>query len=187
VISYQTAQDPESLFEDVYAVYRDVFTEPPHSQDEHQLRDFVTGYPSHTRAPGFKLETAHINNQLVGFGYGSAKPAGWWWGYGDTEPADEILNVPKFAVFEWAVVRSQRGQGVGRQILARLLAERPEPWATLWSHPASDAYRIYLRTGWTRVATCQRPGWPAMAAMVLRLPGSRGHREAPARRFSIHP
>lgn len=84
-----------------------------------------------------------------------------------TEPAPEIKAAEKFILFEWAVLKTYRGQGIGEAVLTRLLAGRPETWLTLCAHPEGDAYQIYRRAGWEPVAPVRREGWPAMVAMVL--------------------
>ena len=99
---------------------------------------------------------------LVGAAYGWTMPAGVWWSRADNDPPPEIEAADKFAVMEWIVHPDRRGEGIGAELMRRLLADRPEPWATLASDPRSAARAIYGRNGWAQVATSRLPWGPPM-------------------------
>lgn len=169
MLKYETPPEPTTEANDLAEVYRHVFAEPPYNEGDEQVREFIDNYAKQAEQPGFQLVTAREDGRLVGFAYGSAQPPGWWWRYCDTQPAEQLEQAAKFAVFEWAVLADHRGQGIGRALLDLLLTGRPEPWATLTVNPAVNAYRIYQRTGWSQVGISDRDGWPAMPVMVKRL------------------
>jgi hypothetical protein len=94
--------------------------------------------------------------------------SGRWFRNPLVEPPGDIKNAPKFAVIEWMVRKRYRGTGAGRQLLDRILADRPEPYAILTSNPDSAARRIYDRLGW-RFMSATRPSdlMPSMDVLVL--------------------
>lgn len=152
---------------DLYAV---VYAEPPYGEGPEQVRRFADGLPDEAARPGFRLVVAEDGSGLVGAAYGWTMPAGRWWSQADSEPSADILRADKLAVMEWMVRPSRRGEGIGAGLMRRLLADRPERWATLASDPRSAARRMYERAGWRQVARSTLPWGPAMDVLVLRLP-----------------
>lgn len=69
-------------------------------------------------------------------------------------------------VQEWAVLPNGRGRGVGRRLMAELLTDRGEPWATLTVNVDAPARDVYLRWGWRRVATTRPGAGPRMDVLV---------------------
>ncbi len=70
---------------------------------------------------------------------------------------------------EWMVRPASRRAGIGRVLLDRLLADRPEPWAVLASNPAAAARRIYERWGWKPVGATEPDSMPPMDLLALPL------------------
>jgi ribosomal protein S18 acetylase RimI-like enzyme len=142
----------------------------PYREGLQDVRAFVRNYTEDADHPGLGVLVARDDDTLVGFGYGTARPPGEWWPGCDAPPPPEIMQNPSFAVYEWAVDKPYRGRGVGREIMVRLLADRPEPWATLAVHQDADAYRIYLRAGWRQMCLSYLADRPTMAVLVRRIP-----------------
>lgn len=82
--------------------------------------------------------------------------------------APEVLAASKFAVIELDVVKSYRGQGLGKALLQEILANRHERFATLAALPGTQAHAMYLRWGWRNVGIIGGAG-PVMDAMLLPL------------------
>jgi ribosomal protein S18 acetylase RimI-like enzyme len=106
---------------------------------------------------------------VVGFAYGYAQPAGKWWRGADKPAPAEVKAGPTFAVMEWAVLPDRRGDGIGRALMAELLAGRTEPYAVLTVNPTADARRLYERLGWQHVASTKPGNSSGMDVMLLRL------------------
>ncbi|MBE1485863.1 GNAT family N-acetyltransferase [Plantactinospora soyae] len=157
-------------------LYATVYAEPPYEEGPEQVAVFAEKLPEETTRPGFSVVAAHRDRDLVGGAYGWTMPAGEWWSRADAGPDPEVLAVAKFAVMEWIVHPGHRQQGIGAQMMRRLLASRPEAWATLASDPRSLARRLYERAGWRKVGASRLPWGPAMDLLVLPLPAIRGRR-----------
>jgi GNAT superfamily N-acetyltransferase len=94
-------------------------------------------------------------------------PAGRWWSRADQQPPADIRDVDKLAVMEWIVHPDRRGEGIGAELIRRLLEDRQERYATLASDPRSAARGMYERAGWRQVARTQLSWGPAMDLLVL--------------------
>jgi ribosomal protein S18 acetylase RimI-like enzyme len=154
-------------------LYAEVYAEPPYNEGPELVARFVEHFAADVRRDGFSLARAVDGGQLVGVAYGWTMPAGRWWSNATSPAPDEVRDAPKFAIMEWMVQRQHRGAGVGRQLLRLLLADRPEPWATLASHPESAARRIYDRLGWAQVGNSRPSMMPPMDLLALALPAAR--------------
>ncbi|MEV5211304.1 GNAT family N-acetyltransferase [Micromonospora sp. NPDC053740] len=154
---------------DLYAV---VYAEPPYEEGPEQVARFRDGLPDEAARPGFTLVAAEHASTLIGAAYGWTMPAGRWWGRADQEPPDDLRDVDKFAVMEWLVHPTRRGEGVGAGLMRRLLADRPERVATLASNPLAPARRMYARAGWRPVAGSQMPDGTPMDLLILGLPAA---------------
>jgi GNAT superfamily N-acetyltransferase len=105
-------------------------------------------------SPGFVLITAHAGEQWAGFSCGLHFPAGRWWaGEWEDDQPEAILAAEKFAVIELVVLPPARGRGLATKLMTAVLADRPEPWATLLADQEGRARDIYDRWGWKRVGT----------------------------------
>ena len=152
-------------------LYAVVYTEPPYEEGPEQVARFRNGLAEEARRPGFTAVLATVGNELVGAAYGWTMPAGTWWSRADNPAPEDIKAVDKLAVMEWIVHPEHRGRGVGAELMQRLLADRPEPWATLASDPRSAARDMYGRAGWQQVGTSTLPWGPPMDLLVLPLDG----------------
>lgn len=165
--------DVDNMLDEIAALYEVVYTEPPYNGGPLFSRERFLDRTDHQKAaPGFELITARAGGELVGFSFGFTFAAGRWWG-GRTEPRPpaEVMAPPKFAVIELVVAREWRGQGISSALMRTLLAERPEPLATLLSEPDAQARRIYEHWGWRHVASVQpADDAPWMHALLLPLP-----------------
>jgi GNAT superfamily N-acetyltransferase len=111
---------------------------------------------------------AELGEDLVGYAYGIPFAADGWWTEADHEPA-EVHGRPAFAVMEFIVRRDHRGRGVGTALMAALLADRSEPYATLCANPAAPARQIYHHWGWGAVALAHPPQLPPMDVLLIEL------------------
>ncbi|KXK60918.1 GCN5 family acetyltransferase [Micromonospora rosaria] len=147
-------------------LYARVYAEPPYEEGPEQVSRFAAGLSDEARRPGFTLISAEQNGVLIGAAYGLRMAAGRWWSSADQDPPAHILGADKLAVMEWMVVPGEQGRGVGAGLMTRLLAGRPEPWATLAADPRAPAREIYARAGWQQVARIAAPWGPSMDVLV---------------------
>ncbi|MGS2615122.1 GNAT family N-acetyltransferase [Micromonospora sp. LZ34] len=154
---------------DLYAV---VYAEPPYEEGPEQVARFAEGLPGEAARPGFTLVSAQDGDTLIGAAYGWTMPAGTWWSRAEQDPPAEVLGADKVAVMEWLVHPQRRSEGVGAELMRRLLASRAEWWATLASDPRSAARQMYARAGWQQVGRSALPWGPPMDLLVLALPAS---------------
>lgn len=155
---------------DLYAV---VYAEPPYEEGPEQVERFRASLPDETARAGFTLITAEDDGPLVGAAYGWTMPAGSWWSRADQQPPAVVHDADKLAVMEWIVHPDRRAEGIGAELIHRLLEDRPEQYATLASDPRSAARRMYERAGWRQVARSKLSWGPAMDLLVLDLHGGR--------------
>jgi GNAT superfamily N-acetyltransferase len=139
-----------------------------HSQPEHQFpmygRDaFIERTTAQCNRDGFELVSLRIDDQLIGFSFGLRFAAGKWWSDIAPPPA-AILDATKFAVIELDVDEQLRRRGFGRELMNQLLADRPEPYATLAATVDGDAHAMYIRWGWRVVGRFTDE--PVMDALV---------------------
>lgn len=151
---------------DLYAV---VYAEPPYEEGLEEVEGFRARLPGDMSRPGFELVIAADDDSLVGAAYGWTMPAGTWWSKADREPPADLKGIDKLAVMEWIVHPGRRGQGIGGQLIRRLIDGRSEPWATLASDPRSAARGMYERAGWNAVGRSVLSWGPAMDLLVLPL------------------
>lgn len=162
----------DRLLGEIADLYEQVYAEPPyHGGPLFSRERFLERTNRQRRADGFELVTVRAGSALVGFSFGfTFAPGRWWRGQTLPEPPPEIVNASKFAVIELVVDQGWRGGGLGRELLTRLLADRPETYAMLLAEPTAPARQIYQRWGWRHVADV-RPSTdaPRMHALVLPL------------------
>ncbi|MCX5066341.1 GNAT family N-acetyltransferase [Micromonospora lupini] len=170
--SMYDAGSATAVFPALVRLYAVVYAEPPYAEGPDQVAAFAAALPGEARRPGFTLVVADDVGELVGAAYGSTMAAGRWWTRADVEPPGDLRGVDKFAVMEWAVRLDRRREGIGAQLLRRLLDGRPEQWATLASNPAAPARAIYQRAGWQQVGGSAMPDGTPMHLLVLPLPAT---------------
>ncbi|WP_410812571.1 GNAT family N-acetyltransferase [Micromonospora sp. 067-2] len=164
-----TAASSTPLFPALVDLYAVVYAEEPYREGPEQVARFRDGLLDETARPGYTLVAAEDANGLVGAAYGWTMPAGRWWSRAGTGPPADVRNADKFAIMEWLVHPDQRGLHVGAELMSRLLADRPEPYATLASNPRSAARAIYRRAGWQQVGTSAMPDGTPMHLLLLPL------------------
>ncbi|WP_250002120.1 GNAT family N-acetyltransferase [Actinoplanes sp. M2I2] len=162
------------LLQDLVDLYAAVYSEPPYQEGPAEVERFRTTLPAELDRPGFRLISAHDDQDLVGAAYGWTMTAGTWWSRADESPPASLRDVDKLAVMEWIVRPSHRGQGIGNNLLDRLITQRPEDFATLNSDPRSVARKIYERSGWRQVARSTLPWGPPMDILVLDIADRQG-------------
>ncbi|MFC9976175.1 GNAT family N-acetyltransferase [Spirillospora sp. NPDC127200] len=157
------------VLDDLADLYVRVHTEPPYNSAPKFSRDrFVDRTREQAMASGFALITGRCDGELVGFAFGFSMMPGAWWANASPPPA-KVLRASKFALVEFVVAKAWRGQGAGRHLLGALLEGRAEEYATLAAVVDADAYGLYLRWGWRKVAEF-RVEPPYSDALVLPLP-----------------
>lgn len=130
---------------------------------------FVDRTTRQANSPGFVLITAHeADGTWAGFSFGMHFPAGRWWaGEWDRRQPADLLTSEKFAVIELVVLPAARGAGLATELMAAVLADRPEPWATLLADQEGRARDMYARWGWDTVAMIHpAPDVPALDVLV---------------------
>jgi ribosomal protein S18 acetylase RimI-like enzyme len=143
----------------------------------------------HAASPGFRGLVAQADDQLAGFTYGFHGETGQWWhdmvaaalatrsraAAADYQAAG---GVPawlddSFEIAELHVLPPWQGKGIGRSLLLRLAAGRPERTAVLSTADAlTPARRLYRGLGFTDLLTDFRfsGGEPPYAIMGATLP-----------------
>jgi ribosomal protein S18 acetylase RimI-like enzyme len=145
----------------------------------------------HAANPGFRALAALLDEDtLAGFTYGFHGEPGQWWhdmvagalaaGPGRAASASGSASADgagwlddSFEVAELHVVPDYQGMGIGRSLLLRLTADRPEHTAVLsTADTESRARRLYRGVGFTDLLTGFRfaGGDPAYAVMGAALP-----------------
>lgn len=160
----------------VLAVYRDAYADE--LEDPFRTPDrFWARLDAYASRDGFAMVAGRVDGTLVAFALGYPLPAGSrWWRHlrgeheGDTEFTWEDGS-RTFALNELMTAPAWRGRGFARALHDELLADRPEPRATLLTRPDNEPARsAYLRWGWRIVGTMQSfPDSPVFDALVLDL------------------
>lgn len=160
------------LFDRIADLYATVYAEPPYEEGPEQVARFRGSLPGEAARPGFTMVAAQDSGHLVGAAYGWTMPAGTWWSRADTDPPAHLRDADKLAVMEWIVHPHRRGEGIGAELMRRLLDGRPEPYATLASNPRAAARRMYERAGWEQVGQSAMPDGTPMDLLLLPLPAA---------------
>lgn len=138
-------------------VYIEGYADDPDAGRFPYTRDaFLERTTGQARSPGFTLIAGYSAAELAGFSFGLPFPAGRWWRGAEGEPPAELLNADKFAVIELVVLPRFRDQGLAGRLFRTLLADRPEPYATLVAEKQGRARAMYDRWGW-RAVQSDRP------------------------------
>ncbi|MBV9380826.1 MAG: GNAT family N-acetyltransferase [Streptosporangiaceae bacterium] len=135
----------------------------------------------HATYPRFRALAALSGEELAGFCYGFHGAPGQWWhdmvaaalsGLGGPPGASRWL-ANSLEIAELHVLPSYQGRGIGRELLFRVAAGRPERTAVLSTQDTeSRARRLYRRAGFTDLLTGYRfsGGEPPYAVMGAELP-----------------
>ena len=149
--------------------YMEGYADDPDVGHSIYARDaFVDRTTRQAAGPGFVLITAHTDDQWAGFSFGMHFPAGRWWaGEWEGDQPPDILTAEKFAVIELVVLPPARGRGLATKLMAEVLADRPEPWATLLADQEGRARDMYDRWGWKRAGVLRpAPDVPPLDVLV---------------------
>jgi ribosomal protein S18 acetylase RimI-like enzyme len=158
------------LLDPICSLYDEVFSQPPFfwRDDESQLhRERLLKLLDN---PSFGVVVARSGDELTGFayGFGLAADTKRWQQVAPPLPDEVTAEWPgrTFLLFDYAVRRSYRGQGIGRRLHDRLLGSRTEERATLTVQPtAVDTQAIYVHWGWRKVGEIE--GGTGAAAPVF--------------------
>ena len=171
VICSWSAETVEARRDDLLDVYAEAMDVPPAAALAR--RGIVS---SHLRQGGLRAFAAEEDGRLVGIAYGYQGAPGQWWNDQvraamTPEQAHEWLD-GAFEVCELHVRPSHQGTGLGRDLLATLLAGVDAPTAVLTTPDAETrARRFYRAGGWVDlVRELEFPGDPrSFAVLGLRL------------------
>lgn len=147
-------------------LYRRCFTEPPWLASAQRLAGFPARLTAHLGRSGFAGLVAEAGDQLVGAVYGW--PAGPYLATGSTfddalaeavtpEVAARLV-APALIVAELMVDPGHQRAGIGRELLARFVADWPSAW--LCTHPDAPAARLYRHDGWRAEANFEVEEYP---------------------------
>jgi ribosomal protein S18 acetylase RimI-like enzyme len=161
--------EPEEIdVEALAAVYAVVFREPPYSEPD--ASDLRLRLPIHRERPGFRLVTASVDDEVVGFAYGYTGGANGRWvdklaARIGAEIAARLLG-GHLVLAELAVLPAARGRGLGKALVDAMLRDRTEPRVLLQTHDGdTPAMRLYERAGFQRLAAL-----PPDVALIRDLP-----------------
>lgn len=159
--------DAVEQLDELADLYVRVYAEPPYNSGPKYSREaFLSRTRDQLVRPGFTLVTVREDAALVGFAFGFHMGPGAWWANAAPPPA-KVLRASKFAVIELVVDAAHRGHGIGRVLAERLLAGRPEEYATLAAAREAPAHDMYLSWGWKPVGRFTTP--PYSDAMIVSL------------------
>ncbi|WP_329127295.1 GNAT family N-acetyltransferase [Streptomyces sp. NBC_01465] len=177
----RTISDPAEasrILNDLAPVYEEVYADPPYNEGPRDVAEWLDLYAKQIHIDGFRLATAHIADELVGFSYGFPLPStsGWWRNF--LPPAPDLGEEftaengrRTFSIREFAVLVSHRRHGIARGLHAALLHGNPAERFTLTARPeAPAALALYESLGYQRLGLV-RP-WdtaPVYECMVLPL------------------
>lgn len=167
-------------------LYENNFVDPPlqgtyfYSKEQFRdrlLEDYIAG-PKNGTNPSFKIVSAWIGDQLIGFASGASLPSGTQWWEGIKESLPERFNEEDgnrtLALLDIVVKRNLRSQGVGHQLHSKLLEGRGEERVTLMcSASRQPAYSIWQHWGYKKVGTTRSEGgeivWDVLIRQLNRL------------------
>jgi ribosomal protein S18 acetylase RimI-like enzyme len=145
-----------TLAGEILTSYRTAFSTSHWETNERGIRAFETDiFPRHLKREGFAMTVAHnAEGKLVGFCYGYIGEHGQYWT--DYVAARIHPSLEKswlgghFEIAELAVEHEERGKGLGRALLTRLLDSRGEDRVALMTlDKDSPAKPLYESLGFT--------------------------------------
>jgi GNAT superfamily N-acetyltransferase len=145
--------DAANMIDAIALAYRQTYADSQTGEDFDHFRDRAL---VQFQSPGFAMVIATVGSEVVAFTYGVPLRSGstWWKGI-RPDPAPGFTTetgTRSFAVIELLVTPALQGQGLGRQLLADLLDDRPEERATLATDPREvRVQQMYERHGWWKV------------------------------------
>lgn len=162
--------------DELTAVCREVYTEPPYDWDAEHEKLFVERFTRQRQNAGFSLVEARCHNKIIAFGFGvPLSPTTPWWSRLITPLPDDVTREHEgrtFALVELLVRQSWRRRHIAETIHNKLMHDRPEERATLTVLPAAAAAQAaYAKWGWHKVAQKRNPlpGSPIVDVLVKKL------------------
>jgi len=137
-------------------LYEQVFREPPFNGTADEFAGQREYYPEMSRRQGYRLTTAQVDGEWVGFGYGYLLPSdSRWWDRLDEPVTGEMAREDghrTFALIDFGVLPTRQGSGIGHAIHDELLGGSGAERATLTVQPkATRTLETYRRWEWTKV------------------------------------
>jgi ribosomal protein S18 acetylase RimI-like enzyme len=147
----------EALEGEILTAYRTAFSTSHWETNERGIKAFETDiFPRHLKRDGFAMTVAHNDDgKLVGFCYGYIGEHGQYWtDYVATRIHPSLERSwlgGHFEIAELAVEEEERGKGLGRALLTRLLDSRGEDRVSLMTlERDSPALPLYESLGFTQ-------------------------------------
>lgn len=152
-VSIEPMQVPGPVFDSAIRSYSAAFAPPPYSDPSRGNEVRFRVLDMHRRRRGFRAFAAidDVNGDVVGMTYGYRGAPGQWW----HDVVAEALGVPmtqrwladSYELVEIAVQPSHQGQGIGSELISRLLEGRDEATCVLSTRVDSRAHQLYRRLG----------------------------------------
>ncbi|MBE9156518.1 GNAT family N-acetyltransferase [Nodosilinea sp. LEGE 06152] len=149
-----TQQELKAAEDQIVAVYRAVFTQPPYDESEEDVLGFRETLGQYVLRSGFRCVVARDNaRSILGFACGYASEPGFWWHDAVKSQLDPDVATLWFAsgfeVAELAVIPKAQGKGIGGQLHDRLLHKLPYQTALLQtSKDALVSFNMYRKRNW---------------------------------------
>jgi hypothetical protein len=147
-----------SLRDAVASVYLSTYRLPPYRETQEDIDAFKVGWPALINKSCFRLVTARdpSTRALLGFAYG--------WRLTRTDPLHVALVggldpekaslwvSDSFELGDFAILPSEQGRGVGKEVYALLFKGLRQRRAVLKTHASpSVAFHMYRKRGWTKL------------------------------------
>jgi hypothetical protein len=169
------AADATRLRDQMLALYTEIYA--PHREEAFRSPErFARRLDAWLRAPGFTAAIGYLNDQPVGYAYGSPLSADTRWWKGLRTPVAPELTIENgnrtLALSELMVLTAVRGTGAAKRIHDELLRDRTEERVTLLVDREHPRVRTrYEEWGYRRLGEVQPfPDSPVFDAMILSLP-----------------
>ncbi|WP_253885073.1 GNAT family N-acetyltransferase [Actinokineospora diospyrosa] len=157
------AEGMRGVEEQLQAVYRRCFVEPPWSEDEEQLAKQPERFAEHLGEPGAHGVLATLDGVVVGSIHGWPAASGragtplYERIFAGVDAAlHPLLGPPALEVVEFMVDPAHQGRGLGRDLLTEFVAGYPRAW--LCTHAEAPARRLYDAAGWSAVGSFSSSG-----------------------------
>src|SRR5262249_47461485 len=173
-VARHTGVEASKIKDDLVAVHADARAELL-DQPFYSAARFAERLTEHVADPGFELVTGHVDQLLVGYGYGSSLPVdNWFWSSLEGVPDPDLIKETGSRTFwlrELLVRKRYQRQGYAHRLHDVLLSNRPEERAVLFVRSDNPARLLYLRWGWNVVGVLPPQGdSPQFEAMLLPIP-----------------
>ncbi|MEU7828603.1 MULTISPECIES: GNAT family N-acetyltransferase [unclassified Nonomuraea] len=156
VLKSKNGELPSGWFSAICAIHDAVFLKSPFAWTPDTSRENAEDLRHLAEDPTFGVVVACQGSRFVGYAYGHRLPAdhGWWRFIPGSLPSEltSEWDGRTYTLTSLAVLPRQRGRGIGRRMINRLLGTRTEERAILSVQPtAVQAQSIYRHLGWHHV------------------------------------